>query len=130
MKRANGAALYLLVTFLCGAAVGCLGFWLYTAQSVSADRQRPSSDEYRQKYMTEMEARLKLTPEQKTRLVSILDQTRTLYREVYEKHRPEYEAIQQHHVSQINAILSEDQQKEYAQVQKERESRRRRTAPY
>lgn len=130
MRRLGAtAAAYLVLTFVSGAAVGCLGFWLYTSKSVNAASPRPSADQVRQKYLTEMETRLKLSPEQKQRLVTVLDQTRTLYREVYEKHRPEYDAIQSHQVSQINSILSDSQQKEYEKIRREREERRKRNPP-
>jgi hypothetical protein len=129
MKRLDRtAALYLSLTFLSGAAVGWLGYWFYSAKTVTASSTR-ASDHYRKRYLDEMESRLKLTAEQKERLVTILDQTRILYREVYEKHRPELEAIQQHQTSQIRAILSPEQQQEYEKIRAEREARRKKGPP-
>ncbi|MCC6585866.1 MAG: hypothetical protein IT168_04030 [Bryobacterales bacterium] len=127
-RSGRSAALYLLLTFLSGVAVGSLGFWLYATKTVSAVTTK-GSDEFRRRYMDEMETRLKLSGDQKQRLTTILDQTRTLYREVYEKHRPEYDAIQEHQVSQIRGILTPDQQQEYEKIRKERAERRKR-APY
>lgn len=127
-RSGRSAALYLLLTFLSGVAVGSLGFWLYATKTVSAGTTK-GADEFRKRYMDEMESRLKLSGDQKQRLTTILDQTRTLYREVYEKHRPEYDAIQEHQVSQIRGILSPEQQQEYEKIRKERAERRKR-APY
>lgn len=130
MKRFDTtAALYLLLTFASGAGVGSLGFWLYSSKTVNAASAR-SAEQYRQKYLQEMESRLQLSPEQKQRLVAILDQTRTLYREVYDKHRPEFEAVQQHQTAQIRALLDPSQQEEYEKIRREREERRKKAFRY
>lgn len=130
MKRFDTtAALYLLLTFASGAGVGSLGFWLYSSKTVNAASAR-SAEQYRQKYLQEMESRLQLSPEQKQRLVAILDQTRTLYREVYDKHRPEFEAVQQHQTAQIRALLDPSQQAEYEKIRREREERRKKAFRY
>jgi hypothetical protein len=118
-------ALYLLLTFFSGAAVGGFGFWLYTSRSVRAESGgRLSPEEYRKRYVSEMETRLKLTPDQLQKLSTILDSTRALFKEVADKHRPEFDAIQQHQTRQIRAILSTDQQIEYEKLRAEREARR------
>ncbi len=130
MKRFDtAAALYLLLTFTSGVGVGSLGYWLYSSKTVSAASTR-SSEQYRQKYLTEMESRLKLSADQKQRLVTILDQTRLLYREVYEKHRPEMQAVQQHQTAQIRAILDPTQQLEFEKIRKERDERRKKSFSY
>jgi len=130
MKRFDtAAALYLLLTFTSGVGVGSLGYWLYSSKTVSAASTR-SSEQYRQKYLTEMESRLKLSADQKQRLVTILDQTRLLYREVYEKHRPEMQAVQQHQTAQIRAILDATQQLEFEKIRKERDERRKKAFSY
>ncbi|MBK5291827.1 MAG: hypothetical protein JJE04_09155 [Acidobacteriia bacterium] len=117
--------LYLLLTFASGVAVGGLGFWMYTTRSVSANNGRTSPDEYRRKYMAEMESRLKLSPEQITKLSTILDASRALFREVADKHKPEFDAIQHHQTAQVNGILNETQRAEYTKIQQEREQRRK-----
>lgn len=130
MKRFDtAAALYLLLTFMSGVGVGSLGYWLYSSKTVNAASSR-SSEQYRQKYVSEMESRLQLSAEQKQRLVTILDQTRILYREVYEKHRPELQAVQQHQTAQIRAILDPSQRQEFEKIRKERDERRRKSFPY
>jgi len=123
------AALYLLLTFASGAAVGGFGLWLYQSRSVRADTPKSRSEEYRKRYLQEMETRLKLSGDQKQKLVTILDNTRQLFRELGEKHRPEYNAIHQNQVEQINAILEGEQKAEYEKLRQERDKRRKSGPP-
>jgi len=131
MKRSSLiVALYLLLTFSSGVAVGGFGFWLYVSRSVSAESRRLSPEEYRKRYVLEMETRLKLTPDQIQKLSAILDSTRALYKEVADKHRPEFDAIQQHQTRQIRAILNPEQQAEYEKLRAERDARRKKHKPH
>ena len=75
--------------------------------------------------LQEMETRLKLVPDQVQKLVAILDTTRNTFRELNDKHRPEYEAIQSHQREQINGLLNDVQRSEYQKMLKEREERRK-----
>lgn len=124
MKASRSVALYLFLTFASGTAVGAFGFWLYNTQSVSAKRSGSRSEMYRKQYLSEMNTRLKLSPEQTQKLVSILDATKQLYRELNDKHKPEYQAIQEHQTQQVEAILDPAQRVEYEKIRKERETRR------
>jgi len=129
MKRSGlTAALYLFLTFGTGVAVGVFSFWLYTSRSVRADSQQRAED-YRKRYLREMETRLKLDTEQMQKLATILDATRALFRQLGDKHRPEWEALQQHQVEQIRSILNEKQDAEYAKMRKEREDRKKKLSP-
>ena len=67
----------------------------------------------------EMRTRLNLTPEQITGLEKILDETRQRYREYHERHKPEWKAIQNQQVQQINAMLNETQRAEYEKMLEE-----------
>ena len=125
MKRSGATiALYLLLTFSSGAAAGALGFWMYSSHTVRADTGSARVEDFRKRYMREMDTRLKLTKEQKEKLTVILDQTRTVFRELNEKHKPEYQAIQEHHREQVRSLLDESQQVEYEKLVKEREAQR------
>lgn len=131
MKRSGAiAAAYLLLTFCTGIAVGAFGFWIYETRSVKADVRKATADEYRKKYIHEMQTRLKLSPEQMQKLVSILDTTRNTFRELNEKHRPEYKAVHDNQREQVRAMLDDGQRAEYEKMIKERDAARaRRTGP-
>ncbi|MEZ5353091.1 MAG: hypothetical protein R2762_10685 [Bryobacteraceae bacterium] len=128
MKRANvAAAAYVLLTFGSGLAVGALGHWLYDSKIVRASTNR--SEEYRKRYIQDMQSRLQLTPEQTNTLTGILDSTRSLYRELHDKHRPEYQAIQQLQVAQIRRMLDDTQKAAYEKYLRERDARRKDSRP-
>ena len=117
-------AAYLMLTFASGVAVGGFGFWLYSTRPVIAE-ERPSPEEYRAKYIEEYRTRLKLSEDQVQKLTGILDATRVLFRQIYDKNRPEYEAVHQHQVEQIRAMLTDEQRLEYEKIRAEREKRRK-----
>ncbi len=131
MKRSGAiAATYLLLTFCTGVAVGGFGFWMYEARTVRADARKATADEYRKKYLSEMQTRLKLSPDQVQKLVTILDTTRNTFRELNEKHRPEYQAVHENQREQVRTLLDESQRLEYEKMMKERDAARaKRTGP-
>lgn len=131
MKRSSTiAVLYLLLTFCTGVAVGGFALWTYQARSVRADVRRSTSEDYRRRYLKEMETRLKLSSDQLSKLVSILDSTRTVFRELAEKHKPEYDAIHQAQREQVATLLDDTQKAEYEKMHRERDARRKgRTGP-
>ena len=98
---------------------------MYSSRTVRADTGNARVEDFRKRYMRDMDARLKLSKDQHDKLVVILDQTRTLFRELNEKHKPEYQAIQEHHRDQVRALLNEAQRSEYEKLVKEREAERR-----
>ena len=115
---------YVALVFLSGIVVGAFGHRLYTVSPVSASGPR-SPEEYRQKYLAEMRARVKITPEQEKKLVSILDETRSLYKETRDSIEPQMQRIRQEQVAKVNAILSPEQQAEYGRLREERERQRK-----
>ena len=118
-------ATYLLLVFASGIAVGAFSQHLYTARSVSARTSRPRNpEEYRKKYVGEMQSRLNLNAEQAAKLNSILDQTRNRYEEIRERSKPETDAIQKDQINQINGILNDVQRAEYEKLRKERDANR------
>ena len=126
MRRTSlTAGLYLVLLFFSGIAVGAFGLHLYTQNSVSAR----NPDEFRRRYIAELQTKLKLTDDQVNKLGPILDETRRRHRELMEKHRPEMKAIQEDQVSKIRAILMDSQQSEYTKLLEEREKQRLRERP-
>jgi|SRR5215472_10111222 len=133
MKRAGQSpALYLLLVFVSGAAVGGFAHRLYTMNTVLAGPIAPKPDDYRREMLKEMRSRLSLSDQQVTQLTAILDDTKSRYHEVKtrwdrqakEASRPELKAIQAESIQQIKAILTETQRVEYDKVRAEREKRR------
>ncbi|MFN7920041.1 MAG: hypothetical protein U0Q16_08090 [Bryobacteraceae bacterium] len=122
------AAASLALVFFAGTAVGALSFRLYSAHTVAAGAPARSADSFRQRYTGELKSRLGLNEDQVRELGSILDTTRTLYRQLHEKHRPEYDAIHQSQVEQVRNILTDSQRAEYEKFVKEREEQRRQKA--
>jgi hypothetical protein len=98
---------------------------------VSADVKPQRSGEYRKVFVAEMENRLKLDTDQKQRLSQILDQTENQFRQLNEKHRPEFRAIHEAQTEQISSILTQAQRTEYVKLRAERDARRKkRGVPY
>ncbi len=120
MKRSHLAiAFYMLVVFASGIAVGAFGH-LYT---VRASSQTP--DDWRQKYVKELQSRLALDQGQVAGLNAILDTTKSKTKAVKEKYRPEMKAVYQEQMSSMRAMLNPSQQAEYAKIVAEREKRMR-----
>jgi len=73
MKRSQQTALiFAFLLFACGAAIGALGHRYYASSTVIAK----SAEDYRHRYVSEMEGKLNLTPKQVAQLHVILDETK------------------------------------------------------
>lgn len=130
MKRSNFAVLAtLLLVFASGALVGVFGYRMYSTSPVSAKGQRPSPDEWRKRFVDEMQQRLDLNAEQLKQLDQILDYTRDRYRAARERMRPEMKQIQDEQAEKIRAMLNEKQRSEYEKILEERERRMRESSP-
>ncbi len=93
MKLSRGAiALYVGLIFASGLVLGAFGERLYTVSSVVA-RQRPDPEEFRKRIEAEYQSRLKLTPQQMSRLNVILDETHSRVEETRKSMRPAYRRI-------------------------------------
>jgi hypothetical protein len=126
MKRSNlTIAIYILLVFAGGVAVGGIGHHLYTVKTVSATTKRKTPEEYRHAYMLEMKKRVHLTDTQAVEVEKVLDSTRERYRAFRERTKPEMEKIQADQTGGIRGILSEEQMREYDKMRAERESRRK-----
>lgn len=119
IKRWN-IAVYVALIFLSGLLVGAFGHRLYTVRTVNASPMR-NPEEYRKRYIAEMEKRLKLRPDQVAQLNTFLDQTRTRLHEVHEHYRPEMDAIRHEQNGKIKAMLDDQQRAEYDRILEERE---------
>ncbi len=128
MRRSNlKIAVSMLAVFLSGIAVGGVGYRLYMVKSVAANAPAPpkSPDDFRKKYVSEMDARLKLRPEQTEKLNAILDQTRTLFHAERDHSKAEMKRIHDCQVEQVRMILTESQKLDYQKFQEERDLQRK-----
>ena len=124
MRHSNlKIAVSMLAVFLSGIAVGGFGYRLYTVKTVTVNNPAPpkSPEDFRKKYVSEMDARLKLQPKQTEKLNAILDQTRTLFRAEREHSKAEMKRIHDGQVEQVRMILTESQKLEYQKFHEERE---------
>ena len=120
------AALYLGLVFTAGTAIGVSGTYYYMRTPVTAASTRENNSvALRTAYITEMRDRLNLSGEQEKRLTEVLDQTRELFRQVSDKHRPEFRAIQEHQADLIRGLLDPKQQAAYEKLRSERQARQR-----
>jgi len=109
MTNKTKAALFALLLFGLGIAVGALGHRYFTAPAVNAK----VSEDFRHKYMSEMEAKLKLNQHQVDQLQVILDETRVKFDALHVSHHPEIEKIKNEQITKVKSILSADQSKQY-----------------
>jgi hypothetical protein len=120
MKRNQWtAALLSLLLFLSGVAVGVLAHRYYAATVVSAK----TAADFRERYVSEMQSRLKLTQTQVDQLETILDETKAQYKAVRDQYHPAMLKIRSEQISRVKAILTPQQVPVYEQLVAERERR-------
>jgi len=119
-------ALYVGLIFACGVVLGVFGHSLYAVTVVKSNQpvHRPTPEEVRKKTLAEMQARMKLTDEQVSKINSIYDETRARVNEVHEKYRPQMDAITKDQRDKVRSVLSSEQVSEYEKMLKERDEQR------
>jgi Spy/CpxP family protein refolding chaperone len=131
VKLSGKVALYMALVFASGAVLGVVGNRTYTAYQTQNNppkgrkdkTRRPSPDDFRRDYLSFMERRLNLSPEQVTQLGLILDETRAQFEELQRRTVPEQEAIGRNQTDRIRAILTQEQREKFEQLRREREER-------
>ncbi len=109
--------MFAVLLFACGVAIGALGHRYYATSTVMAK----SAEDYRQRYVAEMQGKLKLTPKQVSQLQVILDETKAKARAVRERYRPEVAGVKEEQVRRVKSILNSDQVPAYERLVSERE---------
>lgn len=118
-------ALYFTLVFVAGAGVGALGTYQYTSTHQHPHGGGPSGAESaRKQAIDELTKRLKLTPEQVSKLDPIFDQTRKEFGEFRERHRDETKAIYERQTARIEAMLTPEQVPEFRKLHEERQRER------
>jgi len=116
------AALFALLLFALGAAVGALGHRFYAATVVNA---KPTAEDWRHKYIVEMQSKLNLNTSQINQLQVILDETKAKYKAVRESYHPEMVKVKEAQLERVKSILTPEQAKQYEQIVAEREQKAR-----
>ena len=116
-------ALYMGLVFVCGGVVGAYAHRLYTVSEVSASANPRNPDEFRKRFMADLQARLKLSDDQLTKLGGILDETRIRFRATRATIEPEMRKIREDQQRAISALLSPEQLAEWQKITAERRSR-------
>ena len=148
-KSKLSALLSLVLVFLSGGVLGAVAYRLYSASPVIPGApsntlpQRKSPEDFRRDYVANLTKDVKLDAGQVQKLNAILDQTGDEFKKLNEKNkperdalnaqrqafedkwRPEREAIHNHQVDQINALLRDDQKPLYAAFRAERDRMRK-----
>jgi hypothetical protein len=122
MKRNQwAAALFAILLFCAGAAVGALGHRYYAASVVNAK----GAEDFRHHYISEMQSRLSLTPAQVSQLETILDETKAQYKAVRDSYHPAMVKIKHEQISRVKAMLTPQQVPIYEQMVADHERRAR-----
>ncbi|SRR5579875_3058659 len=117
MKPNRWAAIALgALLFVCGAIFGALAMSLHHPALANAE-------DYRQRYVNEMQSKLKLTPAQVSQLQDILDDTKAKVKAVRDSYHPQMIKIKDEQISRVKSILTPQQVPAYVQLVAERERR-------
>lgn len=118
MKRPQQLAfVFGLIIFALGVASGILAHRLYDTGAVNA------ADDWRTRYVNEMQMRLKLTSLQVDQINDILDDTRAKVRAVKDKYKPEMLDIKQQQIAAMKTLLNPKQQAQYDSFLAEKEEK-------
>jgi uncharacterized membrane protein len=123
MKRWNPPiALYLFLVFISGAVVGALGYRVYSPPSARS-APRVSPEEWRRRFVEEMQTRVSLTTEQVQKVNAIMDETKTRFDDDRERHHRVLEQIREEQRAKMRAILTAEQFPKYEQFRADRDAR-------
>lgn len=114
---------YLALVFLSGVLIGAFGLRLYMARAVSASvvHKEPSADEFRRRYLNEMQRKLGLDAAQVSGVNAVLDDTKARFREIHKQIEPEVKALKDGQVEKIRALLTPAQRPKYDEWRAARE---------
>jgi Spy/CpxP family protein refolding chaperone len=118
------AVLSTLAVFCSGVTLGALGYRLYSAPTVATVAPaKLSPEEWRKKFLGEMQTRLNLDANQTSQLNTILDETRKQFDEARKRGREEMKKIHLGQVDRVRAMLTDAQRPEYEKILEERDKR-------
>ena len=121
MMGTRRAVLYLVLVFLLGAVVGGLATQWASRRGWASERSDHRRDP--RGALEWLNRELKLSPEQRSQVESILDETGQAYRAIRQRTRPEYEAVRHQGREKIRALLSEEQRGRFEALVREIDAR-------
>jgi Spy/CpxP family protein refolding chaperone len=95
------------------------------AMNIYRDRSRASGPEMRGRFEQVLE-RLNLTPEQKSQVRAIFDDSRAQLMEVRKQSEPRFREVRRQTEDRLQAVLTPEQWEQYKQIMSESSGRRRR----
>lgn len=123
------AALWVLIVFLLGAALGIILGYGYAYRSVSAANAPAPEPVRRARRVEQMTRDLNLTSEQAKQLDAILLQWHTEVKAIHEQADVQFEAERQKGRNQIRAILTPEQKPKFEDFLRKLDEERKKNAP-
>jgi Spy/CpxP family protein refolding chaperone len=123
------AALYLLLVFASGVLVGVVSNRLYTTTTASAGSPPAprSMNEFKRRYLADMQRRVGINDAQRDAVSRILDDTKRKFDDLHASEKPLRDKIQREHLQQIRALLDDHQKTAFDQWHEERVRAARKT---
>jgi len=122
-------ALYLVLVFASGILVGIVSFRLYATNTASANNSPRSMTEFRKRYLDGMRAKVGVSEAQISDITRTLDETKRKYDALAAQEQPLHDKIQQDHINEVKALLSDQQRIAYDNWRAERERAKQQAKP-
>jgi hypothetical protein len=114
-------ALYLVLVFASGILVGLVSFRLYSATTASANNSPRNMSEFRKRYLDGMRTKVGVSEAQIVAITKTLDDTKRKFDALAAQEQPLHDRIQQEHIDEIKALLTDQQKIAYDNWRAERE---------
>ena len=116
------AAAYLILVFASGILVGVISHRLYmtTTASASVAVAPRSMEEFKRRYLADMRQKVHATDAQIAEVNRILDDTKRKFDDLHAQEKPLRDKIQQDQLSQIRALLDDQQRAAFDRWHEER----------
>jgi peptidoglycan hydrolase CwlO-like protein len=113
------AAAYLILVFASGILVGAVSHRLYMTTTASAKAPK-SMQEFKQRYLADMRQKVHVSDAQIAQVSQILDDTKRKFDDLHAQEKPLRDKIQQDQLTEIRAILDDQQRSAFDRWHEER----------
>ena len=116
--------LSMFAVFGSGIVVGAYAYHSYTVKTVKATVEAPARktpDQWRREYVAMLSKRLTLDEKQVGSLNAILDDTRSRFKELKDRHKSEADQLKMVQSDKVRAMLNSTQLAEYERIREERD---------